>query len=67
MLHKENFKHTNIHNTVIRREDFNILKSINKDNKLHITRPDKGNGIVIMNRNDYINKMQAILNYHTKF
>ncbi|CAF3761680.1 unnamed protein product [Rotaria socialis] len=44
-----------------------ILKKLREDDSIIITRPDKGRGIVVMNRQDYVNKMLTILNDSTKF
>ena len=43
------------------------LKNLKKDKNIVITRPDKGNGVVILNKIDYINKTELILNDKTKF
>ena len=44
-----------------------MLKSLKKDHDIVITKPDKGNGVVILNRNDYVDKMHKILDDRTKF
>ncbi|CAF4598635.1 unnamed protein product, partial [Rotaria sp. Silwood2] len=44
-----------------------ILLSLSKDKSIYITRPDKGRGIVVMNRTDYISKMNNIINDPTTF
>ena len=43
------------------------LKKLCRNKDIIITRPDKGNGIVILNRADYINKVLAILDDTSKF
>ena len=43
------------------------LKSLQRNNDILITKPDKGSGVVIMDRSDYLDKMQRILNDNTKF
>ena len=43
----------------------NTYLSKNKD--IIITNPDKGSGVVILNRTDYIKKMEEIVNDTTKF
>ena len=43
------------------------LCSLRNDPNIIITRPDKGNGIVILNRCDYVNKIYDILNDVSKF
>ena len=37
------------------------------DHSLYISKPDKGNGVVILNRVDYVTKVENILYDHTKF
>ena len=39
-----------------------ILKNLSKDKSIYITRPDKGKGVVILDREEYISKMKNILN-----
>ena len=43
------------------------LKSLREDKNIIITKPDKGRGVVILNRNDYHNKLQTILDDRSKF
>ena len=45
----------------------NALQSLRDDSAIVISKPDKGNGIVIMNKSDYFSKMLPILNDKTKF
>ena len=45
----------------------NALKNLRDDSSITITRPDKGKGIVIMDKEEYINKVESILNDTTKF
>ncbi|CAF4181792.1 unnamed protein product, partial [Rotaria sordida] len=44
-----------------------VLKKLGKDNSIHITTPDKGKGVVILDQQDYVNKMLDILNDTTTF
>ncbi|CAF3862070.1 unnamed protein product, partial [Rotaria sp. Silwood1] len=44
-----------------------LLKQLKHDKSIIVTRPDKGRGIVLLDRNDYISKMNAILSDTTKF
>ena len=39
----------------------------NRQNTLQFSKPDKGNGVVIMDRVDYINKLYNIVNDPSKF
>jgi hypothetical protein len=54
-----------IHN---RGNDFyRTLKSLSDDKSIVVVKPDKGNGIVILNKADYIRKMENIIGDVTKF
>jgi hypothetical protein len=44
-----------------------LLKELKEDKSIVITRPDKGKGVVILDKDDYISKMNTILNDTTKF
>ena len=44
-----------------------IFKNLKEDNSIIITKPDKGRGVVILNRNDYTQKMLDILQDTSKF
>ena len=44
-----------------------ILKNLKKNNDILITKPDKGSGVVILNKVDYITKMLEIVNDDSKF
>ena len=43
------------------------LNDLRKDSSIVITKPDKGNGVVIVNRHDYLNKMKQLISDGTKF
>ena len=47
--------------------NIDILDSLKKDSNLIITRPDKGKGIVLLNKSDYIAKTKEILDDTSKF
>ena len=54
--------------------DFLILKdciqatrSLRCNENIHATKPDKGSEVVIMNKSDYISKMNSILQDNSKF
>ena len=44
-----------------------ILKSLSQDQTIIIIRPDKGNGIVLLDKTDYIDKINCILHDNSKF
>ena len=62
-----NFKPWKVFSPIFTKNDVNILKNLSKDNSITICRPDKGRGVVILNKSDYSNKMYDILNDKTKF
>ena len=43
------------------------IKSLRSNEQILITKPDKGSGVVILNKSDYIQKMGYILDDKTKF
>ncbi|CAF1613296.1 unnamed protein product, partial [Didymodactylos carnosus] len=47
-------------------EDDEILRNLANDKSIYITRPDKGRGAVILDKMQYINKVETILNDNTK-
>ena len=49
------------------KDEYKALLQLSKNKSIIITRPDKGNGIVIMNKYDYISKMYIILDDPSKF
>ena len=60
--------------TPVDKSDFHMNKecadtarSLRNNNSIIISRPDKGGGIVILDRSDYINRMMTILSDNTKF
>lgn len=52
---------------IFTKPDLTLLKSLGGDNSIVVCRPDKGRGVVLMDKTDYNNKMDAILSDHTKF
>ena len=44
-----------------------VIKSLRNNNNLVISKPDKGAGVVLLDYDDYVNKMLLILNDDTKF
>jgi hypothetical protein len=49
------------------KKDHQVLNNLAKEKTLHITRPDKGRGVVLMNKTDYTDKLKRILSDDTKF
>ena len=50
-----------------KRDDFQTLKKLSKNKTIVICRPDKGKGVVLLNRRDYTEKMNSILSDSNKF
>jgi Reverse transcriptase (RNA-dependent DNA polymerase) len=43
------------------RRTFQVLRSLANDRSIMITKPDKGRGVVVMDRSDYLRKMYTII------
>jgi hypothetical protein len=61
-----NFNLTKPPNNMLSAEQ-KALVNLSKNKELVISKPDKGNGVVLLNRNDYDTKMLEILNDTEKF
>ena len=48
-------------------KDMDILRRLLDNKNIIICRPDKGNAVVVLNKSDYITKMETILNDKSKF
>ena len=51
----------------ISKAELAALKNLSRNKNIVILRPDKGNGVVILNRVDYINKAESLLSDASKF
>ena len=56
-----------IHENNLSKEEHLALKDLIKNRDLVIQKADKGNTVVILNKNDYISRMNVILNDSSKF
>ena len=56
-----------IHENNLSKEEHLALKDLIKNRDLVIQKADKGNIVVILNKNDYISRMKVILNDSSKF
>ena len=54
-------------NTGLSPLEMEALLSIREDKSLIICKPDKGNGVMLMNKTDYVQKMNAILSDSKRF
>ena len=57
-----------VHQTCpLRKEHMKALQELKQNENLVILRPDKGSGTVLMNKSDYVTKMNSILSDNQKF
>ena len=54
-----NFSINKSFSPVFARDDITILKNLSKDSSIIICRPDKGRGVVILNKTEYNSKMNT--------
>ena len=57
----------NVPKNSLSEEELSALKSLSEDKNIIISRPDKGNGVVLMDKSDYKEKMHTILSDTSKF
>ena len=51
----------------LRTQHIEAIKNLKNNKKIVITRPDKGSGVVLLNKEDYVDKIKSILKDHSKF
>lgn len=51
----------------LRSDHFEAIRELRRDHVIVITRPDKGNGVVLLKHEDYLSKMDQILSQQDKF
>jgi hypothetical protein len=61
------FRKSKVFSPIFKQSDINILKDLKSKSDIIICRPDKGRGVVLLNKVDYINKMNNILLDTSKF
>ncbi|XP_069981734.1 uncharacterized protein [Penaeus vannamei] len=49
------------------KDDLLLLNDLSKNKDIIVTKPNKGQSVVILNKNEYIDEMESILGYETKF
>ena len=54
-------------NPLFSKKSKKILAGLGKDSSIRITSPDKGKGIVVLNAQDYINKLNVVVSDQSKF
>ena len=55
------------HLTELHKNYYKLINDLRKDKTIGILKPDKGNSVVLLNNNDYQQKMMTIINYTSKF
>ena len=60
-------KHSKNHHSIFTNLDFRTLKKLSHDKSIYVTKPDKCCGAVILNREDYEQKVYSVSNYPDKF
>ncbi|VDK37744.1 unnamed protein product [Dibothriocephalus latus] len=56
-----------IQHSLLTKQHLSALNDLRKDTDVVSSRPDEGNGVVILNKEDYIRKVENILNDPSKF
>ena len=62
-----NFKPHKVFSPFFTKDDFKTLRNLSKNNSIVIIRPNKGLGVVLLDKSEYLDKMASIINDHTKF
>ena len=55
------------HDIAMQKEWFSVINKLRRNDSITISKPDKGSGVVILNKSNYANKMNSILHDETKF
>ena len=55
------------HEQNLSKDDYQALQSLLKDENIVIQKSDKGNSVVILNKRDYLNRMEELLSDTSKF
>ena len=61
------FKNKDNHPNSLSSDERNALSSLSNDDSIVVTKPDKGNGVVILDRTEYVSKMLDIIGDESKF
>ena len=67
LAHSYSNSHIEKHEFLMQDDCYQTIKKLCRNEKILITRPDKGSGVVILNKSDYVTKMGNILNDASKF
>lgn len=61
------FKASKVFSCIFSRMDVKLLREYASDSTIVVTRPDKGKGVVILDRSSYVDKIKTILSDRSKF
>ena len=62
-----NFKPHKVFSSIFSRNDVTLLKQLESNKNVIVSRPDKGRGVILLNKDTYINSMTKIVSDRTKF
>ena len=55
------------HDFTMHKKCFRAINSLRKNDDIIITKPDKGSSVVLLNKSDYVDKMNKILDDQSRF
>ena len=61
------FKSTKVFSPIFSKNDVKLLRDFASDSSIVVTKPDKGKGVVILDRQHYVEKVTKLLSDRTKF
>lgn len=61
------FRSSKVFSPIFSRSDVKLLKEFASDSSIVVTKPDKGKGVVIVDRQEYVDKVQSLLLDRSKF
>ena len=62
--YQRQYKHSR---SILKQRHRNALKELKTNRSIILSKPDKGSGIVILNKSDYVSKVESCLSDRTKF
>ena len=65
--HYQGFRSSKVFSSIFSKEDVTLLKEWATDTSIIVTKPDKGRGVVILDKGEYVQKMSTILADTSKF
>jgi hypothetical protein len=62
-----NFQPNKVFSAIVTLKDLKLLKSLGSNSAIVITKPDKGRGVVIVNKDTYISSVSSLISDPSKF